>query len=394
MAEEFTLTARWVFPVTSPPLPCGRVTVRDDRITTVEPAGARKADIDFGDAAIVPGFVNTHTHLDLCGAKGLTPPTSDFPEWLRSVIACRRQLLPYAHDTSDGIAECTRFGTTLVGDIAAAGSTFDLLAKAPLRSVVFHELLGLSREKARESLRNAQFWAADPEEMPHTRRGLSPHAPYSFNRDELAAATASWPTAIHLAESTAELELLDHHSGPFVPFLAGLGAWDASGLAWSPEQVVALTKSGSAPVIYVHCNYLSPDAPIPRHGSVVYCPRTHAAFGHSPHPFRDFLARGIRVALGTDSLASNPDLSILAEARFLHRCYPDFPLDQLLRMATLSGAEALGWADDIGSLEPAKSADFAIVKLHGGGALDPHELIFNLDLPVIVTWFRGKKVWG
>ena len=110
--------------------------------------------------------------------------------------------------------------------------------------------------------------------------------------------------------------------------------------------------------------------------SIVYCPRTHAAFGHPPHPFREFLARGVRVCLGTDSLASNPDLDILAEARFVHRRYPDFPGDALLRMVTLSGAEALGWADEAGSLEPGKSADFVAVPLPDRDAADPHELLF------------------
>src|SRR5205823_4598822 len=90
-----------------------------------------------------------------------------------------------------------------------------------------------------------------------------------------------------------------------------------------------------------------------------YCPRTHAAFGHPPHPFREFLSRGVRVCLGTDSLASNPDLDLLAEARFVYATYPDFPGEQLLRMVTLSGAEALGWADEPGrlaaGLEPARS---------------------------------------
>src|SRR5439155_6487571 len=97
--------------------------------------------------------------------------------------------------------------------------------------------------------------------------------------------------------------------------------------------------------------------------SVVYCPRTHAAFGHAPHPFREFLARGVRVALGTDGLSSNPDLDILAEARFLHRKHPDLPGATLLRMLTLFGAEALGWAGETGSLEPGKAADLVVLPL-------------------------------
>src|SRR5207247_1775571 len=122
--------------------------------------------------------------------------------------------------------------------------------------------------------------------------------------------------------------------------------------------------------------------------TIVYCPRTHAAFGHLPHPFRDFLQRGVRVALGTDSLASNPDLSILSEMRFIHERYPDFPGDTLLRMGTLSGAEALGWADETGSLTPGKSADLVVVPLANKEG-DPYRLLFHSETKVARTLFRG-----
>src|SRR5262249_3290266 len=153
------------------------------------------------------------------------------------------------------------------------------------------------------------------------------------------------PVAIHLAESAAELELLAHRRGPFAEFLRELDVWAPEGLVEGPDQILTLTR-GLNPVLYVHANYLSPDAPVPPNGAAVYCPRTHAAFGHPPHPFREFLARGVRVAVGTDSLASNPDLDLLAEIRFLRRLYPDMPGAQLLRMATLAGAEVLGWEDE------------------------------------------------
>ena len=102
---------------------------------------------------------------------------------------------------------------------------------------------------------------------------------------------------------------------------------------------------------------------MPPSASIVYCPRTHAAFGHPPHPFRDFLARGTRVALGTDSLASNRDLDMLAEARFVHRKFPEVPGATLLKMATLNGASVLTWGGETGSLTPGKSADLVIVPL-------------------------------
>ncbi|MCI0701463.1 MAG: amidohydrolase family protein, partial [Planctomycetia bacterium] len=193
---------------------------------------------------------------------------------------------------------------------------------------------------------------------------------------------------IHLAETPAELELLQKQSGAFVVFLAEVGAWDPSGLAWGPEQILDFTRDAKH-AIYAHCNYLSLDTAFSENQSIVYCPRTHAAFGHPPHPFREFLARGVRVCLGTDSLASNPDLDILAEARFVRSRYPDFPGDQLLRMVTLSGAEALGWSDEAGSLEAGKSADFVVVPLPNADASDPYGLLFADHAGDRLTMFRG-----
>src|SRR5262249_36601051 len=133
---------------------------------------------------------------------------------------------------------------------------------------------------------------------------------------------------------------------------------------------------------------------IPINGTVVYCPRTHAAFGHPLHPFRELLARGVRIALGTDSLASNPDLDILAEARFLHRLYPDMPGADLLRAITLSGAEALGWQQETGSLEPGKSADLVVVPIPEETPPDPYHLVLASALRVSTVLYRGRWTFG
>jgi cytosine/adenosine deaminase-related metal-dependent hydrolase len=194
--------------------------------------------------------------------------------------------------------------------------------------------------------------------------------------------------AIHLAETLAEIELLHHHRGPFVVFLKELGVWDKDGLMESTKRVMQIIYTRAKPRLFVHCNHLAPSARIPRGSAVVYCPRTHAAFGHPPHPFRDFLKRGVHVALGTDSLASNPDLDMLAELRFVHERHPDVAGDALLRMGTLSGAEALGWADETGSLTPGKSADLVVVPLPNEDG-EPHDLLLNSSQSVTRTLFRG-----
>jgi cytosine/adenosine deaminase-related metal-dependent hydrolase len=195
------------------------------------------------------------------------------------------------------------------------------------------------------------------------------------------------PVTVHIAESPAEIELMERRTGPFVEFLRELRVWEGAVLAESLSWVLQWTTRST---LYAHCNYLSAEARIRPNASIVYCPRTHAAFKHPPHRFREFLRRGVRVCLGTDSLASNPDLDILAEARFVHQRYPDFSRDQLLRMVTLDGAEALGWANEAGSLEAGKSADFVVVPLPDEERSDPHELLFAEHPGERRTMFRGE----
>jgi cytosine/adenosine deaminase-related metal-dependent hydrolase len=380
--EFCTLRARWVFPADAPPIRHGLVTIQDGRILRVAADGP--ADRDLGNVALLPGFVNAHVHLDLGMLHGQCPPTPDLPAWLRCVIAGRRATGPerVQQAIADGIAECVRGGTTLLGDISAGGASWPLLAQAPLRSVVFHELLGLPRERADRALQVAQAWLHSVHRTERCRPGLSPHAPYSVRRDLFArAADCGVPLAVHLAESLAELQLLRDHTGPFADFLRELGVWDPAGLVANPDELLAILGTTSN-VLLAHGNYLSPAAAIAPGQTIVYCPRTHAAFGHAPYPLAALLKRGVRVALGTDSLASNPDLDMLAEARFVHRLHPDIPGAALLRMLTLSGAEALGWADETGSLTAGKSADLVVLPLPGAEPADPHALLWESALPV------------
>ena len=393
MSESRTYTGRWVFPVSGPPLANGTVTMRGDRVEAVEPHGTRTPDENLGNCAIVPGLVNPHTHLDLSGARGLIPPTDPdhFTDWLRGVIAYRRSRTAEQTqaDIRTGLAECLRFGTTLLGDIASEGASWEPLAASRVRAVVFYEQIGLSVARSTEAFKARTLWRREHPDSVTCRTAASPHAPYSASGPLIRAiASHGWTMTVHLAESPAEMELIEHRSGPFREFLESLGIWEPDQIADSLRFI--LWRTQRAPhVLFAHGNYLPPDAKLKPNQSIVYCPRTHAAFGHPPHPFREFLARGVRVCLGTDSLASNPDLDVLAEARFVRSRYPDFAGDQLLRMITLSGAEALGWADECGSLEAGKSADFVVVPMPDTDADDPHELLFADHAGERRTMFRG-----
>jgi cytosine/adenosine deaminase-related metal-dependent hydrolase len=393
-AAYFTLTARWLFPVSAPPIQNGVIIIDGERIASIGPRSTGRPDHDFGHAAILPGLVNAHTHLDLTGMRGLALPSPDFTGWLREVIRHRRSRTPQqvAGDIRLGLAESLRNGTTLLGDISGDGSSWAELAEAPLRAVVFRELLGLPKDRAERAWQEAQKWLGACRATPTCRPGLSPHAPYSARVSLIkAAAQSGLPVAIHLAESAAERQLLVDHNGPFVQFLQELGTFDPVGLANSPEHVLRLA-AGAGPTLFVHAGYLAASAALPANASVIFCPRTHAAFGHPPHPLPDLLRCGIRVALGTDSLASNPDLSVLGEARFLHADSPDLPGATILKMATLSGAEALGWDRDCGTLAPGKSADFVVVPLPEAETGDPHDLWLESDSAVSEVWCKGRRV--
>jgi cytosine/adenosine deaminase-related metal-dependent hydrolase len=400
---SWTLTAHWVFPVAGPPLQHGTVTIQGERIEAVNPKGERTADYDLGNAAIIPGLVNAHTHLDLSGLRGRCRPVPDFTAWLRQVIHHRRGQTPeqVTADVQQGLAESLRFGTTLVGDVSAGGLSWPVLAAAPIRAVVFFELLGLTEARAAQALSQARDWLVAHENTATCWVGLSPHAPYSV-RVSLFAEVAALrfprrgrpPIAAHVAETREELELLASRRGPFVDFLAELGAWDPDGLVRDVRQVLRMMKTAPGRSLFVHGNYLKPmvlRSALAGGASLVYCPRTHAAFGHPRHPFRKLLSRGrCLLALGTDSLASNPDLDVLAEARFVRGSYPKFPTHEILRMATLGGAESLGWGSVTGSLSPGKSADLVVLGLADEEPQDPHDLFLKLPISSRATLFRGQ----
>jgi aminodeoxyfutalosine deaminase len=396
-SSPWTVTARWVFPIDTPPLAGGTVTIAGERLVAVDPHGVRQPDQDFGDAALLPGLVNAHTHLDLSGCRQPIPADGDFPSWVRRVVHYRRSLPPGQEETETraGVAESLRHGVTLVGDISAGGRSWSVLAASPLCAVVFHELLGLPRQRAGQVWADALAWLRSHPATATCRPGLSPHAPYSVRaglfRAAAALATArGLPITVHLAETRAELELLATRAGAFVPFLQAVAAWDATGLVANIQQV--LDQHRDTPrTLFAHGNFLTEAERVPPGATIVLCPRTHAHFGHPPHPWRRLLSQGVRVALGTDSRASNPDLDILAEARFLHAREPDVPGDQLLRMATLAGAEALGWADELGSLAPGKSADFVVLPLPARQD-EPHRLLLGSTAAPTAVFVRGAAV--
>lgn len=398
--------ARFVVPVDGPPIDNGAVQFDHDRIVAVGPASqfpARGA-VDYGEAVIVPGLVNAHTHLELSLLEGRVPPSTDFVDWLRRLIAARTEGLQAA-DAAEyfgqavraGVAQSMSSGVTTVGDITASPHiTRPVLADSPIRAVSFGEVIAMGR--GRDLLAQRLNAAVDLEQQSaRLRVGVSPHAPYTVQPAGLRACgerarEADLPLCVHVAETADEERFVRYGEGPFADFLAGLGLWDENIPRSDCSPVELLARAGllGPRTVLAHANYVA-DSDIELiaafGASVAYCPRTHAAFGHAPHRFREMLRAGVNVCLGTDSLASNPSLSILDELRFLRSKCHDVAPDDVLATGTIRGARALGFGEVAGSLTPGKSADFVVIALEQSAG-DWQDILLSSQNPLAV-YIRG-----
>ena len=419
--ERFSLRARWVFPVVAVPVENGVVTVERGRVVGVgEHCGASDTNdlgdvIDLGNVALLPGFVNAHTHLEF---SDLTEPLGRarmaFSDWIREIVTARRAALATLNEderrrarilaVERGLAECRANGVTTVGDIATPGWPAECFADDEASAVVFHELIGLSLDRGDELLAAAREHVARANSVGASwRAAFSPHAPYTVSPQVIEqvcrlSAESLVPVAMHLAESFEELELLGSHSGPFVDVLAELGAWHAGAIPRGIRPLDYLRLLATAHrALVIHGNFLVQDeieflAAQRDRMSVVYCPRTHAYFHAGEYPLRQLLAAGAHVAVGTDSRGSNPDLSVLEELRFIARRYSDVDPATILRLGTWNAARALGLEKEVGSLEAGKRADFAVVALPDTAETNSHRLLFESDTKVVATFCAGKRL--
>ncbi|MEW4527568.1 amidohydrolase family protein [Maioricimonas sp. JC845] len=379
--EPLRLQARWLFPVAAEPIENGEVGIVGGRIDYVGPARPGAAT-DLGNCAILPGLINAHTHLEFSTITSPLEPARPFASWIGSVVQWRRQRQGTAAEAIQaGLDESARSGVTTLAEIATTGWEDLTLATSDAAVFRFQELLGLTDEAVATQIDMAEAIAEQAASgESHVQYGLSPHTPFTvhpqlYRRSLEIARDANLPVAIHLAETTEELQLLSEGTGPLVEMLRRFGVWQEGLNPPGSRLLDWLRPLADVPrALVVHGNYLQADemdwlAGQP-HISVVYCPRTHAFFGHNEHPWREMLARGVNVTLGTDSRASNPDLNLWNEVRFLADRYPDVPTATLLGLVTRSAASALGIEADRGTLAEGKAADLAVFRL-GDGVGDP-----------------------
>lgn len=333
--------------------------------------------LDFPSHAILPGLVNPHVHLELSlrdsvAIKQQAGADCSFVDWLKQVIAQSPsdpiQLEELVREsTRSGIAQCLRFGVTSVGDITRhAQFSREVLATSPLRAVSFGEVQGMA--KRRSLLENRLEIALDDEhQTDRLRIALSPHAPYSvepngYRRCLQIARDRRMPLATHLAETPDEAPFLANHSGPFRDLWEWLSGWDENvpRFAGGPIRYAQSLGLLDYPTLLAHVNYCGDqEMEILSRGksSVVYCPRTHDYFGHPPHRWREMLARGMNVAVGTDSAASSPNLNPVEDLRLLHKKYPEISAEHLWELVTTRAARALGLENVSGMLAPGFPCD-------------------------------------
>jgi cytosine/adenosine deaminase-related metal-dependent hydrolase len=307
-----------------------------------------------------------------------------------------------------GLLESLGHGVTTIGEIAirgtieAPGWSPVIVQSVPADATVFLELIGLGQDRIADGLSAAR------EHLSHVGTnwllGLSPHAPYSTNIRLVAGAAElcahrGAPLAIHLAESQEELELLKSGAGPFRRLLEDLGAWPGDGIAFGSRPLDYLQILSVAPrTLVVHGNYLGDDEIdfLGNHRdrfAVAYCPRTHDFFRHERYPLTQLLSAGVRVALGTDSRASTPDLNLFAEMRFAAKMYPDVPKEVIVRMATLDAAWALSREHDVGSLSVGKSSNLMVLAQPCENRDDPYRAILEAEFELEGLIVRGATEW-
>ncbi len=422
MSESAVYRAAWVLPVTAQPIAAGAVRVdARGRIESVGPtdrvpvAGARV--VELGEAVILPGLVNVHGHPELTVLRGRIEE-GEFTEWIVRLVEFKYESLsPEALRVSTwlGVAEAIAAGITCLAAPDDAGFLLEALRESGLRGRVYREVFGPSPDQAREAL--AELRAKTEKALPlATERvdvGVSPHAPFSVSQRLFGlvaeyASAEGLPVCIHAAESEAEEAYTRLGRGTFAERLRERGI-DVHTVGKSPIGWLAETGILGTHPLLVHCVRVELEdiARIAAAGaSIAHCPISNGKFGHGVAPLPDFISASISVGLGSDSVASNNRVDIFAEARFAALAQRSVRRDsqllrpeELLRLATLDGADALGLAHRIGSLEPGKQGDIIAVRLrkaHSTPPGDPVAALFHSAhaSDVVLTMVGGRVLYS
>jgi len=400
---EWSISAEWILPGDGEPL---RNAVMRGRGAVIEAVGelGRLAPTarhrDLGEVVVMPGLVNAHTQLELTGLAGRLPAGRPMPQWFFAMLRRRPTGPKQQAAVFDGVALALAAGTTALADTSHNHQSRTALAKTPIRKLCLAEVMGMGPTEAPAVERLAQRLVGSRQSA-RMKIGLAPHAPYSagqsvYRRAVEIARSRNWPISTHLAQSEAERQYLLSGTGRFFKFLARMGLIDSSVPVHGVKPVEFARRAGLFDLrcILNHVNFIDDEELGILAGSgasVVYCPGASRFFGHAGHRYPEMIQAGINVAVGTDGLACNDSLSMLAEIRRLRQ---EGRVDNrtILRMATINGARAMGWDDKIGSLAPGKQADWIALPLPPD-ARDGLEAILTTESDVLQTVIAGRTVF-
>ena len=368
-----TYRAKAVVTMDGPPIENGAVAVSGDRITAVgrfdEISASGGPVTDLGEMTLLPGLINAHCHLDFTSLRGKIEPQASFADWIRQINAFRAGFSEedFLSSIALGFEEARRWGTTTIANVESSAALLDRISPSPLRTWWFAELIdvraSLSAEKivaqALAHFRGKETWRGG--------FGLSPHAPYTASSELTRLATKAaranqWRLSMHVAESEEEMEMFRHRKGALFDLLQSLGrSMHDCGGGKTPLGVMLDREVLDKRWIVVHLNELTEEdfarlESAPRF-HIAHCPRSSRYFRHPEFALRRLRELGFNVCLGTDSLASNSSLSLLAEMQTLRERHSWLAPEQVLAMATVNGARALGRGEDLGRLRPGFQAD-------------------------------------
>jgi cytosine/adenosine deaminase-related metal-dependent hydrolase len=406
------IRARVVVTMDGPPIENGAVAISSGRIddvgkfSEVSKRYSGEEVVDLGEQALLPGFINAHCHLDYTCLRGKIPRQKSFTDWIRAINAEKAKLSPedYVASIDQGFAEAKRFGTTTIANLTAFPELVSRV-QPPIRTWWFVELIDV-----RDPSRANEIVDAALEQLKATEDwGLAPHAPFTtsanlYQRCDGIVRSQNVLLTTHLAESREEMSMFRDGSGPLYDFLKGIGRdmsdcgngtplkrFDLIGGGGSPNRPRAIEVN--RPYLVVHLNELADDdfdllARSTTKFSIVHCPRSHEYFGHSPFQFHKLRELGFNICLGTDSLASNDNLSLFAEMRAFQREFPDVSPEEILKMVTINGARALRQENVLGKIRSGFLADLMAIPV--GRSTSALEEIVAFDRTVSWSMIGGR----
>ncbi len=377
MPDDIKIKFGALLPMEGDAIENGELLIEQGRVKEIRPTQSptSTACLDLSDHLLLPGFVNAHCHLSLSALRGKVPKCDKFTDWVRLVIK-ENSRMPESDRVSAlhaGARELLRSGVTTLADTLSEVELLSQYHDLPFRQVVFLEVLGFKGREADEILeRAASFFSRQNSAGPLLKLGLAPHAPYSvspalFQGLKKLAAGHHCLSSCHLAEFPEEVRFLEEGGGELEELLKERGSYDED---WAPP--------GKSPVRYlddlgvldsmigVHLSHSADDLEVlqSRNTRAVFCPGSTRWFGRTRFmPVREMLDRSIPVGLGTDSLASNDALSFFHELRVADEMLRDVSRLEILKMATLGGAEVLDLP--VGVLFSERPADLIGLRVSG-----------------------------